>query len=568
MAQSTGSDVVRIVFLGGLGEIGRNCFCLEVEDRILVVDCGIMFPDVDMPGIDLVLPDFTYLRENADRVEGVVLTHAHEDHAGGLAFLLRDVQCPIYGSPLSLGLARNRIEEAGMLKRTELIPVADGERRRIGPFDVEFIPVTHSVPHAFAAAYHTPQGTILHTGDFKLDLTPVDGRRTDLARIGEIARRPSTRADGKFGGVRLLLSDSTNAERPGFTPSESTVGQAMRTLFREREDKRFIVASFASHLHRVQQVAAAALENGRYLCFVGRSMANNVTLAREMGLMPLPSNKVIDIEEAAKYAPGEVCIICTGSQGEPMSALSLMAAHEHKVVKISEDDVVVISAHAIPGNETSVTRVINALYYAGAEVVHGGNTDVHVSGHASQEELKFMLNLVTPEWFVPVHGEYRHMVHHADLAEATGVDPEKIYVCEDGDMLVLGDRGLETERRAVPAGYLYVDGIVGDIGQGVLRDRRQLAEEGVVVVIVTIDQRTGEIVTGPEIVTKGWVYAPEAEELLEEAKDAVREALAAAAAEGATDFETIRRHARRALGRFINARTKRRPAVIPVVMEV
>ena len=568
MAQSAGSDVVRIVFLGGLGEIGRNCFCLEVEDRILVVDCGIMFPDVDMPGIDLVLPDFTYLRDNAERVEGVVLTHAHEDHAGGLAFLLRDVPCPIYGSPLSLGLARNRIEEAGMLKRTELIPVADGERRQIGPFDVEFIPVTHSVPHAFAAAYHTPQGTILHTGDFKIDLTPVDGRRTDLARLGEIARRPSTRADGKFGGVRLLLSDSTNAERPGFTPSESTVGQAMRTLFREREDKRFIVASFASHLHRVQQVAEAALANGRYLCFVGRSMANNVTLAREMGLMPLPSNRVIDIEESAKYAPGEVCIICTGSQGEPMSALSLMAAHEHKWVKISEDDVVVISAHAIPGNETSVTRVINALYYAGAEVVHGGNTDVHVSGHASQEELKFMMNLLQPEWFVPVHGEYRHMVHHADLAEVSGVDPEKIFVCEDGDIVVLGDAGLETERRAVPAGYLYVDGIVGDIGQGVLRDRRQLAEEGVVVVIVTVDQRTGEIVTGPEIVTKGWVYAPEAEELLEEAKDAVREALAAAAAEGATDFETIRRHARRALGRFINARTKRRPAVIPVVMEV
>ncbi len=386
------------------------------------------------------------------------------------------------------------------------------------------------MPHAFAAAYHTPQGTILHTGDFKIDLSPVDGRRTDLARLGEIARRPSTRADGKFGGVRLLLSDSTNAERPGFTPSESTVGIAMRTLFREREDKRFIVASFASHLHRVQQVAEAALASGRYLCFVGRSMANNVTLAREMGLLRIPSNRVIDIEESAKYEPGQVCIICTGSQGEPMSALSLMAAHEHKWVKISEDDVVVISAHAIPGNETSVTRVINALYYAGAEVVHGGNTDVHVSGHASQEELKFMLNLLQPEWFVPVHGEYRHMVHHADLAEESGVDPEKIFVCEDGDMLVLGDGGLETERRAVPAGYLYVDGIVGDIGLGVLRDRKQLAEEGVVVVIVTVDQRTGEIVTGPEIVTKGWVYAPEAEELLEEAKDAVREALAAAAA--------------------------------------
>jgi ribonuclease J len=568
MAEPTRNDVVRIVFLGGLGEIGRNCFCIECDGRILVVDCGIMFPDVDMPGVDLVLPDFTYLRENAGRVEGVVLTHAHEDHAGGLAYLLRDVTCPIYGSPLSLGLARNRIEEAGMLDRTELVPVADGERRPIGPFDVEFIPVTHSVPHAFAAAYHTPQGTILHTGDFKIDLTPVDGRRTDLARLGEIARRPSRRADGKFPGVRLLLSDSTNAERPGFTPSESTVGEAMRTLFRERAGKRFIVASFASHLHRVQQVAAAALASGRYLTFVGRSMENNVTLAREMGLLPVPSDRVIDIEESSKYAPGDVCIICTGSQGEPMSALSLMAVHEHKWVKISEDDVVVISAHAIPGNETSVTRVINSLYYAGAEVVHGGNTAVHVSGHASQEELKFMVNLLEPEWFVPVHGEYRHMVHHAELAMESGVDPQKVVVCEDGDALTLGDNGLQVERRAVPAGYLYVDGIVGDIGQGVLRDRRQLAEEGVVVVIVTVEERTGEIVTGPEIVTKGWVYAPEAEALLEEAKAAVREELAIAARDGATDFESIRRHTRRALGRFINERTRRRPAVIPVVMEV
>jgi len=551
---------VRVVFLGGLGEIGRNCFGIEVEGRILLVDCGIMFPEVDMPGVDLVLPDFTWLRERADDVVGVVLTHAHEDHAGGLAYLLRDVPCPIFGSPLSLGLARNRIEEAGMLDQTELVPVHDGERRTIGPIEVELVPVTHSVPHAFAAAYHTPAGTILHTGDFKLDLTPVDGRRTDLARLGEIAARP--------GGVRLLLSDSTNAERPGFTPSESTVGQAMRTLMREREGKRFVVASFASHLHRVQQVAEAALASGRRLAFVGRSMANNVTLAREMGLLRLPDDRVIDVEESPRYAPGEVCIICTGSQGEPLSALSLMAAHEHKFVKISEDDVVVISAHAIPGNETNVSRVIDALYRAGAEVVHGGNAAVHVSGHASQEELKFMLNLVEPEWFVPVHGEYRHMVHHAALARDCGVADDRILVCEDGDAVVLDAEAVEVDRRAVPAGYVYVDGIVGDIGQGVLRDRRQLAEEGVVVVIVTIDQRTGEIVTGPEIVTKGWVHAPEAEDLLGEATEAVRASVEAAAEEGATDFETIRRHARRSLGRFINERTRRRPAVIPVVMEV
>jgi ribonuclease J len=554
------SESVRIVFLGGLGEIGRNCFCIEVDDRLLVVDCGLMFPDADMPGVDLVLPDFTFLRENAERVEAVLVTHAHEDHAGGLSFLLRDVPVPIYGSELSLALARNRIEEAGMLDRTQLIPIRDGERRHIGPFDCQFIPVTHSVPHGFATAFFTPAGTIVHTGDFKLDLTPVDGRRTDLALMGELARRD--------GGVRLLLSDSTNAEKPGFTPSESTVGTAMRSLFREHPSKRFIVTSFASHLHRVQQVAQAAALNGRRVAFVGRSMVQNVALGRELGYLDLPAHAVIDIEETARFAPGEVCIICTGSQGEPMSALSLMAAHEHRYVKVSEDDVVVISAHAIPGNESNVSRVIDALHRAGAEVVHDRNSPVHVSGHASAEELKFVLSLLQPEWFIPVHGEYRHLVHHARLAIDAGVLEEHVLVCEDGDAVTFLPEGAEVERRAVPAGYMYVDGIVGDIGHGVLRDRRALAEEGVVVVIVTLDSQTGEVVTGPEIVTRGWVYAPEAEDLLEEAKQVVRESISAAAREGATDFDTMRRHARKSLAKFIDERTRRRPTVIPVVMEV
>src|SRR6266550_3028201 len=466
---------VRIVFLGGLGEIGRNCFCLEVDNRV---------PDADMPGVDLVLPDFTYLRENADRVEAVLLTHAHEDHAGGLAFLLRDISVPIYGSALSLALARNRIDEAGMLDRTELIAVADGERRRIGPIECQFVPVTHSVPHGFAVAFFTPEGTIVHTGDFKLDITPVDGRHTDLALLGELARRDD--------GIRLLLSDSTNAERPGFTPSESTVGAAMRALFREHPDKRFIVASFASHLHRVEQVAQAAIAHGRNVAFVGRSMLQNVSLARERGFIDLPEYAVIDIEETAKYAPGEICIICTGSQGEPMSALSLMAAHEHKHVKVSPDDVVVISAHAIPGNESNVSRVIDSLHRAGAEVVHDRTSPVHVSGHASQEELKFLLNLLEPEWFVPVHGEYRHLVHHAQLAREVGIAADRVIICEDGDVITLTADGAFGERRAVPAGYMYVDGIVGDIGHGVLRDRRVLSEEGVVVVILTVDTQAGK----------------------------------------------------------------------------
>ncbi|MFI5046817.1 MAG: ribonuclease J [Acidimicrobiia bacterium] len=563
------SPPVRIVFLGGLGEIGRNCFCLEVDDRILVVDCGIMFPDVDMPGVDLVLPDFTYLRENADRVEGVFLTHGHEDHAGGLAFLLRDVPAPIYGSALSLGLARNRIEEAGLLGATELIPVHDGERRQIGPFDCEFIPVTHSVPHAFATAYHTPVGTILHSGDFKLDLTPVDGRKTDLALIGEIAKRS--------GGIKLLLSDSTNAEVPGFTASESTVGATMRTVFRDHPDQRVIVASFASHLHRVRQVSEAAVASGRRVALLGRSMIQNVALGREMSILDVPVDRLIDIDEVPRYAPGEVAIICTGSQGEPMSALSLMAAHEHKHVKISADDVVVISANKIPGNESNVARVVDGLYRSGAKVIHDRNAAVHVSGHAAQEELKFLMNLVLPEWFVPVHGEYRHMVHHAQLAEAVGIPADHVLVCEDGDVLTIeassdlgitGSVEVTVERRAVPAGYQYVDGIVGDVGLGVLRDRRNLAEEGLVVVIVTVDATTGDLVTGPEIVTRGWVYAPEAEELLEEAKAAVRASLREAADEGATDFETMKRHARRSLGKFISERTRRRPAIIPVVIEV
>lgn len=550
---------VRIVFLGGLGEIGRNCFLLEVDNRILVVDCGLMFPDADMPGVDLVLPDFTYLREHADRVEGVILTHGHEDHVGALPYLLRDVSAPIYGSALCLGFARNRIEEAGMLSRTELIPVRDGERIQIGPFDVEFVPVSHSVPHAFATAYRTPAGTILHTGDFKIDLTPVDGRMTDLPRLGQIGGE----------GVRLLLSDSTNAEKPGFTPSEATVGPVILDILRDHPEQRVIVASFASHLHRVQQVAEAAVKCGRKVAFVGRSMIQNAALARELGMLNLPEDRVVDIDEVPRLPPGEVCVICTGSQGEPMSALSLMAAHEHKFLKVSEDDVVVISAHAIPGNESNVARVIDSLYRAGADVIHEKTAAVHVSGHASQEELKFMLSLTRPEWFIPVHGEFRHLVHHARLAVAVGVPSDQVCICVDGDAVTLGERALEVERRAVPAGYQYVDGIIDDISpHGVLRDRRTLAEEGVVVVFVTVDSLTGEIVTGPEIVTRGWIYEAEAADLLEEAKDAVRASIAEAAAEGATDFETLRRHTRRALGKFISARTRRRPAIIPVVLEV
>ena len=548
---------VRVVFLGGLGEIGRNCMAIEQDDRILLIDCGLMFPDADMHGIDLVLPDFTWLRENADRIVGCVATHGHEDHVGGLQFLLRNVSFPVFGSAVTLGLARGRIEEAGLLGATELVTVVDNERRHIGPFDVEFIPVTHSVPHAFAVAVHTPQGVILHSGDFKLDLTPVDGRRTDLARIGAIAAGP---------GVRLLMCDSTNAEERGYAPSEKTIGAVLRALFHEHRDRRIITASFASHIHRVQQIIDAAVETDRKVATLGRSMQKNVRMARDLGVLKVPDESLIDIEQIDDYPPGRVCVISTGSQGEPMSALSLLARGDNKWLKVGDQDTVILSSHAIPGNEFNVTRVIDGLLRAGADVVHSGLVDVHATGHAQADELKTYYSIVQPEWFVPVHGEYRHLVANARLGELMGVPRSNVLMCEDGDVIELSDDGLNLAGR-VPAGYLYVDGIVGDVSHGVLRDRRVLAEEGVVVVVVTVDIESGKVLTGPEIITRGWVYAPEAEDLLDEACDTVAAAVEKALAEGVRDPEGLERDVRRAAGRFVNERTKRRPMIVPVVME-
>ena len=555
------AEAVRLVFLGGLGEIGRNCMVIEQgtgdDRRMLLIDCGLMFPGPDLHGIDLVLPDFTYLRENAHRIDALVATHGHEDHVGGLQFLLREVSFPIYGSALTLGLARNRIEEAGLLGRTELIPVPDGGRRRIGAFDVEFIPVTHSVPHAHAVAVHTPQGVILHSGDFKLDLTPVDGRRTDLARIGELA---------KTDGIRLLLSDSTNAEEAGYAPSERSVGRVLRSLFAEHRDRRIITASFASHLHRIQQIADAAIDEGRKVATLGLSMRKNVQLGLDLGVLSIPASSFIDIEDIDQYPPGAVCVISTGSQGEPMSALALLARSENKFVKLSEHDTVILSSHAIPGNENNVNRVMDGLLKLGAVVVHSGIQDVHATGHAQADELKTYLSIAQPEWYVPVHGEFRHLVANATLGELMGVPRDHVLVCENGDVLEVTDRGVEMTGR-VPAGYLYVDGIVGDVGTGVLRDRRLLATEGVVVVVVTVDTQTGKVLVGPEIITRGWVYAPEAEDLLDEACDTVAAAVEQALSSGVRDVDALERDVRRAAGRFVNERTRRRPMIVPVVME-
>jgi len=547
---------VRIYFLGGLGEIGRNCMVLEQDDKLMLIDCGLMFPDADMHGIDLVLPDFTFLRENADRIVGCVATHGHEDHVGGLQFLLRELSFPIYGSMVTLGLARNRIEEAGLLKKTELITVRDGERINIGPFDVEFLPVTHSVPHAHAVIVHTPQGVIVHSGDFKLDLTPVDDRRTDLARLGELS---------KTVGIRLLMCDSTNAEEHGHAPSEKSVGAVLHQLFHEHRDRRIITASFASHIHRVQQIIEAAIDNGRKVCLMGRSMQKNIGLAIDLKLINVPASVFVDVEKVDDFAPEDICIISTGSQGEPMAALSLLSRGESRWFKVGERDTIILSSHAIPGNEGNVNRVIDGLVRAGAKVVHSGIADVHATGHAQADELKTYHSILQPEWFVPVHGEYRHMRAHAELAVVMGAAPDHVLQATDGDVLELSDDGLAFHS-TVPAGYLFVDGIVGDVGHGVLRDRKVLAEEGVVVIVATVDSALHKVINGPEVITRGWVYAPEADALLDEAEAHIEKALVKALDDGISDVEGLERVVRKAAGKFVSDRTKRRPMIVPVVM--
>jgi ribonuclease J len=550
------SSSIRIYFLGGLGEIGRNCMVLEQEEKLLLIDCGLMFPDADMHGIDLVLPDFTFLLENRDRIVGCVATHGHEDHVGGLQFLLRELSFPIYGSAVTLGLARNRIEEAGLLPKTSLNTVVDGERLNIGPFDVEFLPVTHSVPNAHAIIIHTPQGVIVHSGDFKLDLTPVDNRRTDLARLGELASTV---------GIRLLMCDSTNAEEQGHAPSERTVGVVLRQLFHEHRDRRIITASFASHIHRVQQVIEAAVESGRKVALMGRSMQKNIKLALDLKLLDVPASAFIDVSQLSDYDPHEVCVISTGSQGEPMSALSLLSRGESKWLSVGHHDTIILSSHAIPGTEGNVNRVIDGLMRAGAKVVHSGIADVHATGHAQADELKTYHSILRPQWFVPVHGEFRHMRAHAELAVVMGADPDRVLEATDGDVVELSDEGLAFCGK-VPANYLYVDGIVGDVGQGVLRDRRVLAEEGVVVIVATVDSENRKVITGPEIITRGWVYAPEADDLLDEAEATVEAALIKALSNGISDIDSLEREVRKAAGKFVSDRTKRRPMIVPVVM--
>ena len=547
---------VRVIFLGGLGEIGRNCACLEVDGRLIVIDVGIMFPEPNMPGVDLVLPDLTFLRENADRVDGIVLTHGHEDHIGGLSYLLRDLAAPIYGAALTLGLAKNRIREAGLLDQTDFIEVNDGDVVQIGPCRVEFIPVTHSVPCAFAIAFFTPQGIVLHSGDFKIDLAPVDGRRTDLARLGELAQGD---------GIRLLLADSTNAEEPGFTPSETTVGETLRRVFLMHPDQRIIAACFASHLHRIQQIIDAAVLTKRRVATLGRSMKNNVELARKLDILHVPDGILIDITEIDNFAPGEICVISTGSQGEPMAAMSLMASGQSKWIDLAKGDVVVLSAHPIPGNEWSVGRIIDDLHRSGVEVIHSAHEAVHVSGHARRGELATLLSVTKPEYFIPVHGEYRHLLHHAELAGSMGIGTSNIILAEDGDVVRLDEKGIARDGE-VPAGYLYVDGASSDVDHGILRDRQTLASEGMVMVVASVDLHERKVVGGPEILTKGWAGPVNDDVLSVDAVNAVSAALKKALAEGTHDIESLNKVARRALGRFVGTKMRQKPMIVPVIV--
>ncbi|HEX2030177.1 MAG TPA: ribonuclease J [Actinomycetota bacterium] len=546
----------RLVFLGGLGEVGRNMACLEIDGRILVLDTGLSFPTEDMPGIDLVLPDYQYLRERKEAIEAVILTHGHEDHVGALPYLLREMSLRVLATPLTLGLLGPKLEEHRVADRADLVAVEPGGSAEVGPFRMRFLRVTHSIPDGLAVAIDTPAGTVLHTGDFRLDPTPIDGLVTDLRGFAEEARR----------GVHLLLSDSTNAEDEGTVPSERTVGPTLQRIFDEAP-RLLVAACFASHIHRIQQICDAAQAVGRKVAFLGRSMHQATENALALGRLTLPEEDVVDIEAIAEMDPRDVAVVCTGSQGEPLSALALMAAHEQKFVHLEPDDTVVLSSSVIPGNETAINRVIDGLYRTGARVFHTANAHVHVSGHAAADELKLMLNLVGPRWFIPIHGERRHLVNHVRLAREVGMPPERVVLCEDGDVVEIGEDVRVADR--VQAGMILVDGLgIGDVGQAVLRDRRKLAGDGIVVVVVTADAHSGEILAGPDIITRGFVHDETSPEILEEARHRTALSLKEVAEEEVSDPAILKQHVRRTLGRYFFEAIQRKPIIVPVIMEV
>jgi ribonuclease J len=546
-----------LIPLGGLGEIGKNMMAVRFGENILVIDCGLMFPEEEMLGIDVVIPDITYLLENKDAVRGIVLTHGHEDHIGALPYVLKQLNVPIYGTRLTLGLLQGKLKEQGLAGEANLQVVKPRDTVTIGPFKVEFIRVSHSIPDAVAVAVHTPVGVIVHTGDFKIDQTPVDGEVTDFYRFAQLGER----------GVLVLLSDSTNVERPGYTMSERVVGATFDETFRQAKE-RIIVASFASNVHRLQQAITTAHRYDRKVAVIGRSMINVINIAHELGYLHIPEGTLVELEEANRLPKNKVVFLCTGSQGEPMSALTRMALGDHRQVEILPGDTIIISAIPIPGNEKLVARIIDQLFKQGAHVIYEAVSGIHVSGHPSQEELKLMINLVKPRFFVPVHGEYRMLIKHADLARSMGIPAENIFVAENGQVLEFTRRSGRIAGR-VTAGRVLVDGLgVGDVGNIVLRDRRQLSQDGILIVVVTINRELGQVMAGPDIVSRGFVYVRESEQLMEEARQRVKEALEKCNDRGLSEWAAIKAQVRDVLGKFLYEKTRRRPMILPIIMEV
>lgn len=548
---------LKIIPLGGLNEIGKNMTVFSYGNDMIIVDCGMAFPDEEMFGIDIVIPDFSFVVKNSDKIRGVVLTHGHEDHIGGLAYLLKEINVPIYGTNLTLGLVQNKLKEHNLLSTTKLNRVMPGDTVSIsGSFKVEFIRTNHSIPDAVALAIHTPIGVVLHTGDFKIDTTPIQGEMIDLTRIGELGK----------AGVLALMSDSTNAERKGFTMSERIVGSTLESVFKSTKS-RIIVATFASNVHRIQQIINAAANNNRKIAVSGRSMLNLLEVATELGYMKIPANTLIDIDDINKYKPHQLTIITTGSQGEPMSALYRMAYSDHKKVDIVKGDLVIISANPIPGNEKLVSNVVNELYKKGADVFNDPAC-VHVSGHACQEELKMILALAKPKYFIPVHGEYKHLKTHADLALLMGMKSKDIFLMDIGKVLEISkDSAKCTE--TVQAGLVMVDGLgVGDVGNIVLRDRKHLAEDGLIIVVVTISAQTGTVVAGPDIISRGFVYVRESENLMDDIKTISRMSLDSFEQNHIRDWTTLKNGMKSKISEYLYRETKRKPMILPVIMEV
>jgi ribonuclease J len=551
------NDKLYVIPLGGLGEIGKNCTAVQYGNEIVVIDAGLSFPDEEMLGIDIVIPDFTYLIENREKVKALLVTHGHEDHIGGVSYLLRHLNIPVITARLTLGMIEGKLNEAGIPLPPGSRPVKAGERLRIGNFLVEFVRVNHSIPDSFAIALTTPVGTILHTGDFKFDQTPVDNEPADYRRLSELGQQ----------GILALLSDSTNAERPGYTPSERVVGHAIDRIFSQAKG-RVLMATFASNVHRLQQALDACVRQGKKMAVVGRSMENTVNIAMQLGYLSAPEGTIVSVEELKRFPLQNQVILTTGSQGEPMSALTRMSVNDHKSIEIIPGDTVLIAATPIPGNEKSVGRTINNLYRRGAEVIYDRAAGVHVSGHGAQEEQKLMINLTKPKFFVPVHGEYRMLLHHKRLAEQCGIPSENILIGENGTVFEFTQDSAQIVGK-VTSGQVLVDGLgVGDVGNIVLRDRKQLSQDGILIVVVAMDREAGVIMGGPDIVSRGFVYVRESEGLLEEAKERVKNALYDQLERGTTEWAVLKSGVRDVLGKYLYEKTRRRPMILPIIMEV